>query len=640
MNERNRNYQSGMQYPRKHTKYREYAAHPIRFRDYSNIMNFLHVRLGHQSDRVIKLMFKHNMITFMKRITYDMIKDKHSTPCAACDKAKSTRRPSVINDIDIKSMQPFQIVCSDIIGKFDILSNKREHYAVLYSCLRTGHIAVYFIKTKDEIDNTIVRYLTNYVNRYNFSCKQLHSDYDTVYRASNFIRLLQDIGIYSTFSAPYHHQGNGVAERSVRKVLDLARTLMIEAQAAYSETDIYMALAVWYLNRTPNKKTGDKKPFELITGTKPDMKHCVPVGSKAYVHITDEEKPSRHKMAPRAVEGKLVGYAEDVYGGYIIKTKTGSIIVRRDVRFDDYSTDKKIFSENELNNIYNEDKWNEYIFSVRDEEVFNRIFRKNDNDNVDNSNHVNPKDMKTPNRNKFRRQTRSMTDNGIKINNYVLKPGEDPTKIVTPNNCYEALSDNNPYKDEWLKAINKEMETILQFGVFETVSEEEARNLKPFKSRIVFKVKIEADGTLIFKARLVVKGFSQRYGIDYDETFAPTVTFGTILLILHIAVTLGWHITGCDVGNAYLEALTNRMLYMELPTDYTGKEDKVVVRLIRNLYGSKQAVYMWYTLLCDILLKYGFIRSQYEPCCFIYNKNNKHVIICVYVDDLLIVGEN
>jgi hypothetical protein len=81
----------------------------------------------------------------------------------------------------------------------------------------------------------------------------------------------------------------------------------------------------------------------------------------------------------------------------------------------------------------------------------------------------------------------------------------------------------------------------------------------------VFKVKIESDGTLIFKARLVVKGFSQRYRIDYDETFAPTVTFGTILLILHIAVTLGWHITGCDVGNAYLEALTNRELYMELP---------------------------------------------------------------------------
>ena len=97
------------------------------------------------------------------------------------------------------------------------------------------------------------------------------------------------------------------------------------------------------------------------------------------------------------------------------------------------------------------------------------------------------------------------------------------------------------------------------------VPTEEAVKLKPFKSRSVFKVKVEVDRSIIFKARLVVKGFSQRYGIDYDETFAPTVTFGTILMILHIAATLEWHITGCDIGNAYLEALTYRNLFMELP---------------------------------------------------------------------------
>jgi hypothetical protein len=232
-----------------------------------------------------------------------------------------------------------------------------------------------------------------------------------------------------------------------------------------------------------------------------------------------------------------------------------------------------------LKNLYSEDKWNEFMFSVRDEEIFDRILRKRDNDNVDNHQHVNPKDLREPDKEKFRRETRSKYKDGISINNYVLKKGEDPSKIATPNNCYEALSDNNPYKQEWLKAINKEM------GVFEMISEEEARKLKPFKSRMVFKVKIEADGTIVFKARLVVKGFSQLYGIDDDETFAPTVTFGTILLILHIAVTSGWHITGCDIGNAYLEALTNRSLYMELPVDYTGKEETVVVRLVRNLFG-------------------------------------------------------
>jgi hypothetical protein len=58
---------------------------------------------------------------------------------------------------------------------------------------------------------------------------------------------------------------------------------MIEAQAGYSDTDMYMVLAVWYLYRTSNRKTGNKTPFEMITDTKPDMKYYVPVGSKAYV---------------------------------------------------------------------------------------------------------------------------------------------------------------------------------------------------------------------------------------------------------------------------------------------------------------------------------------------------------------------
>jgi transposase InsO family protein len=163
-------------------------------------------------------------------------------------------------------METLEPMCSDIIGKFNTLSNRKEHYAVIYVCMRTGHIAIYFVKTKMDVDQTVTKYITNYVNRYNFQCKQLHADYDTVYRASKFLKMLTNIGIYSTFSAPYHHQGNGVAERSVRKVLELARTLMIESQASYSETDMFMALAVWYLNRVPNKKTKDKTPYKMISG--------------------------------------------------------------------------------------------------------------------------------------------------------------------------------------------------------------------------------------------------------------------------------------------------------------------------------------------------------------------------------------
>jgi hypothetical protein len=159
---------------------------------------------------------------------------------------------------------------------------------------------------------------------------------------------------------------------------------------------------------------------------------------------------------------------------------------------------------------------------------------------------------------------------------------------ITPENCFEALSPNDLYRAEWLKAIIKEVNAMLEMQVFEDITPKEARKVSAFSSKFVFKLKKEPDGTLIFKARLVVKGFSQKYGLDYDETFAPTITFGTILMILHIAATLEWYITGCDIGNAYLGALTNRELFMELPTiDYTesdndGNPRRVIVRLLKR----------------------------------------------------------
>ena len=128
-------------------------------------------------------------------------------------------------------------------------------------------------------------------------------------------------------------------------------------------------------------------------------------------------------------------------------------------------------------------------------------------------------------------------------------------------------------------------------------------------------------------------------GIDYDETYAPTISFVAIMITLHIAVTKRWDVTGLDVGNAYLEALTNRELFMSLPKDWTNKET-VIVRLLKNLYGTKQAALLWFEKIKHVLETFGFKSLKTEPCCFQYSETNNTAIICVYVDDLLIVGNN
>ena len=83
---------------------------------------------------------------------------------------------------------------------------------------------------------------------------------------------------------------------------------------------------------------------------------------------------------------------------------------------------------------------------------------------------------------------------------------------------------------------------------------------------------------------------------------------------------------------------------MLLPNDWTGQDDKgnprkIVVRLLRNLYGSKQAALMWYNHLYIVLQEYGFKRLIHEPCCFQFRSDHVHLIVYVYVDDLLMVAK-
>jgi len=215
----------------------------------------------------------------------------------------------------------------------------------------------------------------------------------------------------------------------------------------------------------------------------------------------------------------------------------------------------------------------------------------------------------------------------------------------TPRSVTEALHPDNPHREYWRKAIIAEVDAIIALKTWEDVDAETASKVRSFKSKFAFRIKREIDGTLKFKARLVIKGFLQKKGLDYDETFAPTITFHAILVVLHITLTNGYFITGCDIGNAYLEALTNRELYMEVPPDWIGRDEngnkpgKIVVRLLRNLYGSKQAALLWYNHLSAILFEYGFKRMVYEPCCFIREfEDGSRIIACVYVDDILIVS--
>ena len=156
-----------------------------------------------------------------------------------------------------------------------------------------------------------------------------------------------------------------------------------------------------------------------------------------------------------------------------------------------------------------------------------------------------------------------------------------------------------------------------------------------------FRVKTEHDGSKRFKARLVVKGFQQKKGIDYSEIFSPVVKLTTIRVVLGIVAAENLHLEQLDVKTVFLHGELEEEIYMQQPEGFEiqGKE-KQVCKLKKSLYGLKQAPRQWYKKFDNFMCSSGYTRCQADHYCYVKYFDNSYIILLLYVDDMLIAGSN
>lgn len=210
------------------------------------------------------------------------------------------------------------------------------------------------------------------------------------------------------------------------------------------------------------------------------------------------------------------------------------------------------------------------------------------------------------------------------------------TKQTEPRTINQALKD-----DKWRAAATKEFNAQIANHCWDLVPAPPP-DVTIVGCRWLFTTKYNPDGTeKCPKSRLVAKGYNQRPGLDYAETFSPVIKSTTIRIVLGVAVDRNWPIRQLDVNNAFLQGTLTDEVYMEQPPGFVDADRPThVCKLRKAIYGLKQAPRAWYVELQSFLIGAGFYNSVSDTSLFILKLDRSIVYLLIYVDDILVTGND
>lgn len=379
-----------------------------------------------------------------------------------------------------------------------------------------------------------------------------------------------------------------------------------------------MHTACYVINRLPPWPGKESSPFELLYHRKPNVSYFRIFGSICYVHLF---KHHRTKLDPKARRCIFVGYDNHRKGWKCLDPETNMIVVSRDVVFDEVSSYK-------IGEINGQNDADLPLFLDDSSSTNGRT-------NTDSLEEQNQEDLRRSTRQ--RKQPNYLADYEVQTNQFSILScffmddlyGDEPKS-------YNAAKET----PEWEEAMQEEISALKKNCTWELVPKPE--NVDLVTCKWIYKLKKGADGKINrYKARLVARGFSQQYGRDYDETFSPVARMVTIRTVISLAASKGWKLWQLDVKNAFLYGELDRDIFMEQPPGFVSKKfPSHVCRLKKALYGLKQAPRAWYGKIAQYLDFCGFKSSSADPSLFIKKTSTVCTLLLLYVDDMIITGDN
>lgn len=592
----------------------------------------LHQKFGHRDPEAIRSMVSANMMDNLKLVECGIIQK-----CEVCLQGKFARLPFPKKS-NSQSVAPGDLVHTDVCGPMRTGSASGKRYFVTFIDDYSRYCFVYFLKNKSEVYDKLKEFVAMFRTQFGSTPKVIRSDRGGEYTGHEVTSFLKGEGIRMQYTAAYSPQQNGVAERKNRSLMEMARCMIIDADMDYKFWAEAVSTANFMQNRLKSRAV-DSTPYQLWTGIKPNASIFKTFGSKVYVHIPHEK---RHKLENTSELMTFVGYDEQTKAYRIVDKKSCKIKISRDVKFVDHVEEENIIKEeiaddeveipikrsNPQATIHQEGR---DTHGQVDEGSSNEEFE--DASDFDGSQGVEDADAHRGGE-EPRKSTRS--NKGVPPKRLLDEIRVAHQEDKEPSNLKEALASKE--KEFWKKAMIEEMKSLNANNTWEL--KELPAGRKAIGCRWVFKRKIGiGNNTVCYKARLVAQGFSQKYGEDYDEVFAPVVRHTTLRTLLAVASKRKYVVHHFDAKTAFLNGKLQEVIYMKQPPGFEDESKKVCL-LKKSLYGLKQSARAWNLTIHEALSNGNFIQSKADPCLYHRSVQDEKVYVLVYVDDLVVASES
>lgn len=601
--------------------------------------------------------------------------------CEPCIHGKQHRDPFPKHS-ESRCSELLGLIHSDLHGPLPVRTHAGYRYWMTFIDDKSRFINVFLLKSKDEAFGAFKQFKAYAENQLGCSIKALRDDKGGEYMSNAWNQFMADTGIARQHTARASPQQNGVAERLNRTIQERITAMLHDANLPAKFWGEALRTYVHVHNRCPTSALPNMTPYEMWHKKKPSVAHLRVFGSTAYVHV---QKDKRKNLQSHTIKCVFLGYPDDYKAWKFWNPGNMQTIISRDVIFDErpHHTHSPLPLTSSLEPLKTSvtpilPKPNVYIpyGHVDDADGCPPPVPISPLVSVPapapglapvismSPSHVAPLPPEPPNPPPLRRSTRS--HNPPKewwiVDHSKIHPQQHPNDAddmdsPSPNEsiddalpadeCHAALIDSDPnsYREAmsgsdsslWDRACHEEYQAMMENDTWELVPLPHGR--EAIGCRWVFKTKYRADGSIErYKARIVAKGYAQRPGLDFTETFAPVAKLASIRAVLALTAIEDLELDQLDFTSAFLNGDINEDLYMEQPEGF--REGNLVCRLKKAVYGTKQAPRQWYIKLHELLCDLGFRRIESDHSLYIWTKGEAKLIIPVYVDDLTLACNN